>query len=133
MDLCREAPNSIAILNKQDLPSCVEPSDLPFEWIIPMSAKEGTGLQQLQDTIEELFAGSLPPDGSVLTNQRQYQAILRSKDHLSRAMQALRQGLTPDAVLIDVEQAMEALGEVTGGTVREDITARIFERFCVGK
>ena len=133
MDLCREAPNSIAILNKQDLPSCVEPSDLPFEWIIPMSAKEGTGLQQLRDTIEELFAGSLPPDGSVLTNQRQYQAILRSKDHLSRAMQALRQGLTPDAVLIDVEQAMEALGEVTGGTVREDITARIFERFCVGK
>ena len=44
-----------------------------------------------------------------------------------------RLGLTPDAVLTDVEEAMEAMGEVTGATVREDITARIFERFCVGK
>jgi tRNA modification GTPase len=42
-------------------------------------------------------------------------------------------GLTPDAVLIDVEAAMEAMGEVTGNTVREDNTARIIERFCVGK
>ena len=42
-------------------------------------------------------------------------------------------GMTPDLVLIDVEEAMEAMGEVTGATVREDITARIFERFCVGK
>ena len=45
----------------------------------------------------------------------------------------LKLGLTPDMVLIDVEEAMEAMGEVTGATVREDITARIFERFCVGK
>jgi tRNA modification GTPase len=42
-------------------------------------------------------------------------------------------GLTADAVLTDVETAMEAMGEVTGGTVRQDITNRIFERFCVGK
>ena len=45
----------------------------------------------------------------------------------------MKLGLTPDAVLTDVELAMEAMGEVTGATVREDITARIFERFCVGK
>ena len=49
------------------------------------------------------------------------------------ALQGLKLGLTPDAVLTDVEEAMEAMGEVTGATVREDITARIFERFCVGK
>ena len=42
-------------------------------------------------------------------------------------------GMTPDAVLVDVEAAMSALGEVTGRTMREDITNRIFERFCVGK
>ena len=42
-------------------------------------------------------------------------------------------GHTPDAVLTDIEEAMEAMGEVTGNTVREDITTRIFERFCVGK
>ena len=48
-------------------------------------------------------------------------------------MTGLRNGLTPDAVLTDVENAMEAIGEVTGATVRQDITNRIFERFCVGK
>ncbi|MFR1233191.1 MAG: tRNA modification GTPase [Evtepia gabavorous] len=42
-------------------------------------------------------------------------------------------GVTPDALLTDVEQAMAALGELTGRTVREDITSRIFQRFCVGK
>ena len=41
--------------------------------------------------------------------------------------------MTPDAVLTDVEEAMTAMGEVTGKVVREDITNRIFERFCVGK
>jgi tRNA U34 5-carboxymethylaminomethyl modifying GTPase MnmE/TrmE len=50
-----------------------------------------------------------------------------------RSLKGLQLGLTPDAVLTDVEEAMEAMGEVTGATVREDITARIFERFCVGK
>ena len=50
-----------------------------------------------------------------------------------QALQSLQLGLTPDAVLTDIETAMAAMGEVTGATVREDITARIFERFCVGK
>ena len=50
-----------------------------------------------------------------------------------QARAALEDGLTPDAVLSDVERAMNALGEVTGQTLREDLTARIFERFCVGK
>lgn len=48
-------------------------------------------------------------------------------------MRSLRAGMTPDAVLVDLEAAMDALGEVTGRTMREDITNRIFERFCVGK
>jgi len=48
-------------------------------------------------------------------------------------MHGLGLGLTPDAVLTDIEEAMEAMGEVIGATVREDITNRIFERFCVGK
>ena len=69
----------------------------------------------------------------VLTNPRQFDAIRRAYDAMLRALQGLKLGLTPDAVLTDVEAAMEAMGEVTGAVVREDITARIFERFCVGK
>ena len=43
------------------------------------------------------------------------------------------QGFTPDAVLTGVEEAMEALAELTGRRIREDVTERIFARFCVGK
>ena len=50
-----------------------------------------------------------------------------------RSLDGLKLTQTPDLVLTDVEAAMEAMGEVTGATVREDITERIFERFCVGK
>ena len=48
-------------------------------------------------------------------------------------MDALALGMTPDAVLTDAEDAMAALGELTGRSVSSDVTARIFERFCVGK
>ena len=54
-------------------------------------------------------------------------------DAMESALRGLSLGVTPDAVLTDVEAAMAAIGEVTGATVREDITDRIFERFCVGK
>ena len=52
---------------------------------------------------------------------------------LAGARSALEGGLTPDAVLTDVETAMHAIGEVTGRTLREDLVDRIFSRFCVGK
>ena len=133
INVCLDAPNAIALINKSDLGSKVVPSDLPFMYVIPVCAKTGEGLDLLADLIDEMFAGAAPCDGSVLTNPRQYDAVRRANDAMERALYGLRLGLTPDAVLTDVEDAMEAMGEVTGATVREDITARIFERFCVGK
>ena len=85
------------------------------------------------DVVEMLFDGSAPCDGSILTNARQFDACRRAYEAMLRSLQGLMLGLTPDAVLTDVEEAMEAMGEVTGATVRDDITNRIFERFCVGK
>ena len=133
MDLCQEKENAIAVINKCDLSREVVPSDLPFMMVVPICAKTGEGLDQLADAVDALFENSAPCDGSILTNARQYDACRRAHESMLRAMQALDLGLTPDAVLTDVEQAMEAMGEVTGATVREDITNRIFERFCVGK
>ena len=52
---------------------------------------------------------------------------------MERALAGLQAQMTPDAVLLDVEAAMQAIGELTGKTIREDITQRIFSRFCVGK
>lgn len=132
-DAAQDAPCAIAVINKQDLEQKVSPSDLPFEWIVPLCAKSGEGLEQLEDALDALFPSDLPCDGSILTNTRQANAVSRAVDSIEKALQSLAAGMTPDAVLVDVEAAMEALGEVTGQTMREEITNRIFERFCVGK
>ena len=133
IDLCCDHENAVALINKSDLGSAVDPSDLPFMNIITICAREGSGLDQLSDVVEVMFEGSAPCDGSILTNTRQYDACRRAYEAMLRSLKGLQLGLTPDAVLTDVEEAMEAMGEVTGATVREDITNRIFERFCVGK
>ena len=133
IDLCLEHPNAIALVNKEDLGRQVDASELPFMTVIYVCAKTGEGLEQLADMVDAMFEGEAPCDGSILTNARQYDAIRRAYDAMNSALKALKLGLTPDAALTDVECAMEAMGEVTGATVRENITARIFERFCVGK
>ena len=133
IDLCADRENAIALINKTDLGQTVFPRDLPFMNIVEISAKDGKGLDSFSDLVETMFEGTMPCDGSVLTNARQYDAIRRAYEAMLSALQGLKLGLTPDAVLTDVEEAMLSMGEVTGATVREDITARIFERFCVGK
>ena len=133
INLCLDIPNSIALINKSDLGSVVQPSDLPFTTVLSVSIKEQHGLEKLADILDDMFAGDTPCDGSILTNVRQFDACRRAYESMLESLKGLQLGLTPDAVLTDVEAAMEALGEVTGATVREDITARIFERFCVGK
>ena len=133
IDLCADRENAIALINKTDLGQNIFPRDLPFMNIVEISAKDGKGLDSFSDLVETMFEGTMPCDGSVLTNARQYDAIRRAYEAMLSALQGLKLGLTPDAVLTDVEEAMLSMGEVTGATVREDITARIFERFCVGK
>ena len=133
IDICMDANHAIALINKSDLAQAVAPSDLPFMTVIPICAKSGEGLEHLADVVDDMFAGNTPCDGSILTNSRQYDAIRRAHEALLSALQGLQLGVTADATLTDVEAAMAAMGEVTGATVREDITARIFERFCVGK
>ena len=133
LGLCRGKKKLIALLNKCDLGRAVEPEALGLEHVIPICAKSGEGLDALSKCIDRLFAGDTPCDGSILTNPREYDACRRGSLAIGRAIAGIEASLTPDAVLLDVEEAMEAMGEVTGATVREDITARIFERFCVGK
>ena len=133
MELCTEHEHAIALINKSDIGAKVVPSDLPFMQVIEISAATGEGLDLLADTVDMMFASDMPCDGSILTNARQFDACRRAYEAMLRALQALKLGQTPDLALTDVEAAMEAMGEVTGATVREDITARIFERFCVGK
>lgn len=133
MDAALQAPEAIAILNKQDLPCVIDPCELPFSYVIPVSCTKQDGLDLLEQALDMVFDDEAPCDGSILTNARQADAIAKSRASIEAALSSLRLGMTPDAVLVDVEAAMEALGEATGRVVREDITNRIFERFCVGK
>lgn len=128
-----DASRCIAILNKQDLQPAVVPSDLPFDWVVPFCAKTGEGMEQLESVLDCLYDDSLPCDGSILTNARQAEAVARAGKSIDAALVSMKDMMTPDAVLVDVEAAMEALGEITGQTMREEITNRIFSRFCVGK
>lgn len=127
---------TILIHTKTDLPSGPVPFLTldPMPPVVELSTKTGEGLEALEQAVAALFPrDSQVPYGQLLSNQRQEEAARRARDCICRAREALELGITPDALLTDVEQALQALGELTGQSVAEDVTARIFQRFCVGK
>jgi tRNA modification GTPase len=102
--------------------------------VVQISSVTGEGLDALETAVKDLFPTGDPVEaGSLLTDARQEEAVARARDAIRRAAEALELGLTPDAVLTDAEEALDALGELTGRTAKEEIVSRIFERFCVGK
>ena len=133
----------ILIFSKKDLcpgPACVTAMDstgapmAPPASVVALSSVTGEGLSDLENAVAALFPAGDPGEaGSLLTDQRQEEAAGRARAAVGRAMAALAGGLTPDAVLTDAEGALDALGELTGRTAREEIVSRIFSRFCVGK
>lgn len=125
----------ILVWSKSDLsdgPSAVVLKNTPAAQVC-VSALTGAGLDELERAVAELFQMGEVPAGLTLTNTRQAEAVERAARAVGGALDALRGGLTPDAVLTDAEGALNALGELTGRTLREDLVGRIFERFCVGK
>ncbi|WP_300690872.1 tRNA uridine-5-carboxymethylaminomethyl(34) synthesis GTPase MnmE [uncultured Oscillibacter sp.] len=99
-----------------------------------VSSVTGYGLDKLENAVAALFPAGDPGEaGSLLTDQRQEDAARRALDAVRRGRAALEGGLTPDAVLTDAEEALDAIGELTGRTAKEEIVERIFSRFCVGK
>ena len=127
-----KAAHGIAVVSKSDLGKAVTlpETSLPT---VGLSAVTGEGIDELEAVIRRLFPMPDAPAGEILTNARQAEAVSRALDALYAAQEAMAAGCTPDIVLTETETAMAALGELTGRTVREDVTDRIFERFCVGK
>jgi tRNA modification GTPase len=136
MEQAGRAPRVICVVNKSDLPVVLDLDELKgrFPHLCVVSAATGQGLEELGRTVAELFPqGTDAGAGELLSNARQAEAARRALESVERAGVSLEQGMTPDAVLVDVEEALAALGELTGANIREDVTARIFQRFCVGK
>ena len=126
------ARHGLVVLSKRDLSAAVEHVETSLP-VIPLSSVTGEGLDRLEAAIAALFPLPQTPAGEILTNARQAEAVGRAAESLRAALEALDQGLTPDLVLTESETAMSALGELTGRSVRQDVTDRIFQRFCVGK
>jgi len=144
LETCLNRADTILVWTKSDLPAAPIPVlSLPEELsshltTISVSVKTGAGLEELEEAMRTLMDDFFPRAqeeayGQLLTNERQFQAAEEAYHSVHRAWEALEAGVTPDALLTDVEQALSALGELTGRTVREDVTDRIFSRFCVGK
>ena len=133
--LAQRAPQHLAVLNKSDLPCRVDKDALKerFGCLLEICAKSGEGVDALADAIEALYPAGTASVGEVLTNARQADAVQRALVAVTAAKQALEMGMTGDAVLTDAEGALEALGELSGKSIREDLVATIFSRFCVGK
>lgn len=121
-----------AVISKSDLPQVLLPEDLAgaFERVFVLSSRTGEGVSALAQ-----WLGTLLPDaGQVLvTSPRQAALLRRAIGSIQAAVRSAEESMTADAFLLDVEQAIRALGEVTGQDVSGDIAHEIFSRFCVGK
>ncbi len=133
----------IAVLNKcdtcEDMSAVIreisEQLGTEVENIVKLSAKTGDGFEILENAVKALF-GSDSIDlrhDAVVTNARQYGAVMRALESLESAAGGIENGLTVDLCGTDIEQAMSALGEIEGREVTEDIVSDIFSHFCVGK
>ena len=133
--LLREAekrPRAVLVVSKSDLGTVAELPETSLP-VVVLSARTGEGLDELEKVIRALFPMPEVPAGEILTNARQAEAVSRALESLRAALSAMEEGRTPDIVLTESEAAMAALGELSGRSVREDVTDRIFRRFCVGK
>lgn len=137
-EAAERCPRVVLVLTKADLPHGRDRAFFAHGEqappVVRLSAKTGAGLEDLGAAVARLFPqGSGGEAGAMLTNARQAQAAQTALAALREAETGLLAGVTPDAVLTDVEGALEALAELTGRAVREDVVERIFSRFCVGK
>ncbi len=132
-----ESKPAIVVQNKIDLLDGTSESRviLPNAPHIAMSALTGRGQEELEDTIvETIFSGQVTSsEAPMVTSPRHKNALKRAVEHLAAAQAACGSGLTADLVAIDLTSAVNALGEITGQTVSDDLLETIFGSFCIGK
>jgi len=126
----------LLVINKCDLPVVIDVDGfLPNLPRVRISALTGEGLDTLESAIvESVFSGQvLASDALLVSNPRHKDALQRAYDHVLAARQTHAHGLPADFVAIDLTAAINALGEITGETLHEDLLETIFSNFCIGK
>ncbi len=125
----------IIAVNKTDAGDYIPVKEPDNAAVIPISAKTGEGLTELAEQIKKMFdmGAIMAEDNSIITNMRHKTAVREASESLLKAIEAMECGIPQDLITIDMNNAMDSLGEITGATVSEDVVAEIFHRFCVGK
>jgi tRNA modification GTPase len=121
----------IKIWNKVDLPGRL-PTPAGF---IPVSAATGEGLEALVEAMVAAILEGAPVEtgGPLIDSERQRDLIGRALDALGRFRAGRQKGMPLDLLAVDLADALDALGEITGEVTSEEILQRVFSRFCVGK
>lgn len=129
---------AIILLNKTDLSTVVEKKQLEkliTKPMIEISAKEETGIHELESTLKEMFYhGELSFNDEVyITNVRHKTALNDAYRSLQKVYESIENQMPEDFFTIDLMDAYEALGSITGETIGEDLVNEIFSKFCMGK
>ena len=141
MELIR-GKKTLVLLNKSDLETVVEKEDIQAilgdsraAAILTISAREQTDAREIENTIQELFFhGELSFNDEVyITNTRQKAELVEAFESLAQLKNSLDMEMPEDFYTIDLMNAYEALGRITGESVEEDLVNEIFGRFCMGK
>ncbi|MBQ1206301.1 MAG: tRNA uridine-5-carboxymethylaminomethyl(34) synthesis GTPase MnmE [Clostridia bacterium] len=127
-----KADKTVCILNKTDISKEIQ-IDLPFKRILPISARNGEGIEALVDTVSLMFGvGEIGENDEIVVNARQCAAVANAASAVQNAIDAL-DSFTQDIAGMDIELALSAIAEADGRSVSEDIVNEIFSHFCVGK
>lgn len=134
----------VILLNKSDLKRqidekeiqkiCME-NDMGGTPVISVSAKEEHGIDKLEQTLKEMFYdGEISFNNEIyITNMRHKNALESAKESLEKVKESIENGMPEDFYSIDLMDAYESLGSITGETVGEDLINEIFSKFCMGK
>lgn len=127
------------VLNKGDLPQRVSESDVAPHAagmpVVRVSAKEGSGVESLEDTIAGLAVGKAAgvSEGMVMATARQQEALERAAAALDEVERGLGAGTPLDPAVIDIREALFWLDQITGRSASDDVLDKIFSEFCIGK
>jgi len=131
--------NTIVVLNKEDLPRRIELKELKEcldgKPALNISATHGTGLARLEQSIAKLVWKGEVESGceTLVTSARHRQALTGAAAALERAIDGLRKNLSTEFVVIEIKEALNVLGLISGEVGGEELLEHIFSQFCIGK
>lgn len=130
---------ALVLLNKYDLPAAVEEKDIHALAgdipILHLSARYGSGIDALEETLAKITEKQdiEATRELFLTNLRHVELVRKATEATERAKKSAEEGLSPDFIVVDLTEAFQLLGEITGDIVDDELIHSIFASFCVGK